>query len=104
MKRYSTVLRKRAAWPTTETEPKLVTASAIIPEVNLIAPRMLRVCIESFRQGIKGVMMVVLAVRPPIVCEEGDVQVHVTRRPCKKTAVVEFNLDPMAQGAGCHVA
>ena len=51
-----------------------------------------------------GHMMVVLAVRPPVVCEEGNVQVHVTRRSCETTAVVEFNLDPTAQGPGCYVA
>ena len=49
-------------------------------------------------------MVVVLAVCPPVVCEEGNVQVQVTRRSCQKTAVVEFNLDPTAQGAGCYVA
>lgn len=51
-----------------------------------------------------GMMMVMLAVRPPIICEDGKLQVHVTRRSCGETAVVEFNLDPTAQGAGCYVA
>lgn len=51
-----------------------------------------------------GLMLVMLAVRPPLVCEDGNVQVHVTRRSCQKTAVVEFNLNPAAQGPGCYVA
>lgn len=55
-------------------------------------------------ETVGGMMLVMLAVRPPIICEDGKVQVHVTRRSCKKTAVVEFNLDPTAQGTGCYVA
>jgi len=55
-------------------------------------------------ESAAGMMMVMLAVRPPAICEEGKVQVHVTRRSCGKTAVVEFDLDPTAQGAGCYVA
>jgi hypothetical protein len=51
-----------------------------------------------------GIMLVVLAVRPPVICENGNVQVHVTRESCQKTAVVEFDLDPTAQGSGCYVA
>ena len=51
-----------------------------------------------------GMMVVMLAVRPPLICEEGKVQVLVTRRSCRKTAKVEFDLDPTAQGAGCYVA
>lgn len=58
------------------------------------------------RQWVEAdsMMIVVLAVRPPEICDEGKVQVHVTRRSCGKTAVVEFDLDPTAQGAGCYVA
>jgi hypothetical protein len=55
-------------------------------------------------EAAAGNMMVVLVVCPPVVCEEGNVQVQVTRRSCQKTAVVEFNLDPTAQGTGCYVA
>jgi len=55
-------------------------------------------------EAAAGNMVVVLAVCPPLVCEEGNVQVQVTRRSCQKTAVVEFNLDPTAQGTGCYVA
>lgn len=51
-----------------------------------------------------GFMMMVLGVRPPPVCEDGNLQVHVTRRSSQKTAVVEFNLNPTAQGPGCYVA
>ena len=49
-----------------------------------------------------GAMMIILAIRPPMICEEGNVEVRVTRRSSKKTAVVEFNLDPAAQGSGCY--
>jgi hypothetical protein len=55
-------------------------------------------------EAVGGMMLVMLAVRPPMICEEGKVQVHVTRQSCGKTAVVEFDLDPTAQGAGCYVA
>lgn len=49
-----------------------------------------------------GAMMITLAVRPPAGCAQGRVAVHVTRRSDQQTAVVEFNLDPAAQGAGCY--
>jgi len=47
--------------------------------------------------------LVMLATRPPAGCEAGNLQVHVTRRSSGKTAIVEFDLDPSAQGAGCYV-
>lgn len=50
-----------------------------------------------------GGLMIMLAVRPPAGCEEGNLEVRVTRRSCQKTAVVEFDLDPESQGAGCYV-
>lgn len=50
-----------------------------------------------------GMMLLVMAVRPPLVCEDGNLQVRVTQRSSQKSAVVEFNLDPTAQGAGCYV-
>ncbi len=49
-----------------------------------------------------GGLMVILTTQPPTGCRTGNVEVHVTRRSCGKTAVVEFNLDPAAQGAGCY--
>lgn len=51
-----------------------------------------------------GIMLIMLAVRPPMICEDGKLQVHVTRQSCKKTAIVEFDLEPTAQGPGCYVA
>lgn len=51
-----------------------------------------------------GFMMVMLAVRPPLDCENGNLRVHVTRRSSQQTAVVEFNLSATAQGPGCYVA
>ena len=51
-----------------------------------------------------GALMIMLLTRPPAGCEQGNVEVRVTRRSCQKTAVVEFNLDPAAQGAGCYCA
>jgi hypothetical protein len=47
-------------------------------------------------------LMVMLATRPPVGCQAGNVEVHVTKRSSQKTAVVEFNLDPNSQGAGCY--
>jgi hypothetical protein len=55
-------------------------------------------------EAVAGQMLVVLAIHPPIICEDGNVKVIVTRRSCRKTAVVEFNLDPTAPGTGCHIA
>jgi len=49
-----------------------------------------------------GNLMVILATHPPTRCGEGNVEIHVTRRSCGKTAIVEFNLDPTAQGPGCY--
>ncbi|HTL16973.1 MAG TPA: hypothetical protein VL793_07040 [Patescibacteria group bacterium] len=51
-----------------------------------------------------GGLLVVLAVEPPANCREGNLEVQVTRRSTGKTAMVEFNLDPAAQGAGCYYA
>jgi hypothetical protein len=49
-----------------------------------------------------GGLMVMLATRPPVGCDAGNLDVQVTRRSSGKTATVEFNLDPTAQGAGCY--
>ncbi|HWX23215.1 MAG TPA: hypothetical protein VN578_25210 [Candidatus Binatia bacterium] len=49
-----------------------------------------------------GGLIVMLATQPPADCRTGNLEVHVTRRSCGETAVVEFNLDPAAQGAGCY--
>jgi hypothetical protein len=49
-----------------------------------------------------GGLMVMMATHPPVDCRAGNVEVHVTRRSSQKTAVVEFNLDPFAQGTGCY--
>jgi hypothetical protein len=49
-----------------------------------------------------GTLLVMLATRPPADCATGNVEVHVTRRSCATTAIVEFNLDPTAQGTGCY--
>jgi hypothetical protein len=51
-----------------------------------------------------GGLMIMMATHPPADCQEGNLEVHVTRQSCQKTAVVEFNLDPSAQGAGCYIA
>jgi hypothetical protein len=47
-------------------------------------------------------LMVMLSTTPPPDCRAGDLEVHVTRRSNRKTAIVEFNLDPKAQGTGCY--
>jgi hypothetical protein len=49
-----------------------------------------------------GGLIVMLATQPPAGCKTGNLEVHVTRQSCGETAVVEFNLDPAAQGAGCY--
>jgi hypothetical protein len=49
-----------------------------------------------------GGLMAMLAIHPPADCRAGNVEVHVTNRSAQKTAVVEFNLDPFAQGTGCY--
>lgn len=49
-------------------------------------------------------LMVMLATEPPLDCQTGEVEVRVTRHSDYTTAVVEFSLDPSAQGAGCYVA
>jgi hypothetical protein len=47
-------------------------------------------------------LMAMLAIVPPPDCRAGNLEVHVTRRSCGKTAIVEFNLEPSAQGPGCY--
>src|SRR5262249_24095918 len=49
-----------------------------------------------------GGLLVILAVSPPADCSAGNLEVHVTRRSSGEAAVVEFNLDPSAQGTGCY--
>ncbi len=49
-----------------------------------------------------GGLMVMLATQPPADCSAGSLEVHVMRRGTPTPAIVEFNLDPMAQGAGCY--
>lgn len=49
-----------------------------------------------------GGLLVILATQPPADCRVGNVEVHVTRRTSNEKAVVEFNLDPCAQGPGCY--
>jgi hypothetical protein len=47
-------------------------------------------------------LMVMLATQPPADCKTGNLGVHVTRRSCGKTAVVEFSMDSAAKGPGCY--
>ncbi len=49
-----------------------------------------------------GPLMVVLAVQPPANCTSGTLEVHIARRSSGETAVVEFDLDPAAEGPGCY--
>jgi hypothetical protein len=51
-----------------------------------------------------GGLMMMLNVHPPADCSAGEIEVHVTRRSSGETAVVEFDLDPTAQGPGCYSA
>ena len=52
----------------------------------------------------EGAMAVLLRTCPPADCRVGNLEVHVTRRSSGEIAVVEFNLDPTAQGPGCYWA
>jgi hypothetical protein len=47
-------------------------------------------------------LMVMLATQPPADRKTGNLEVHVTRRSCGKTAVVEFSMDSAAKGPGCY--
>lgn len=45
---------------------------------------------------------ILFIVRPRDVIERGAAVVHVTQRSSGKTAMVEFDLDPAAEGPGCY--
>jgi hypothetical protein len=47
-------------------------------------------------------LVVSLIMWPPQDCEAGTIAVHVTQHSTGKTAQVEFDLNPWAQGAGCY--
>jgi hypothetical protein len=49
-------------------------------------------------------LMVMLATHIPADCQTGNLEARVTRRSSRKTAIVEFSLDPAAQGTGCYCA
>jgi len=49
-----------------------------------------------------GGLLVMLATQPPVDCPAGKLEVHVTRRGDEQEAIVEFDLDPKAQGTGCY--
>ncbi len=55
---------------------------------------------SEFREFSRGTFYLLL--RPPQGAERGAVSVHVTRQSDGKEAVVEFNLDSRAAGAGCY--
>ncbi|MCI0527770.1 MAG: hypothetical protein L0Y56_10055 [Nitrospira sp.] len=46
------------------------------------------------------VRLVQLAICPPKGCRKGEVEVHVTQKSTRKSAVIEFSLDPHAAGPG----
>jgi hypothetical protein len=49
-----------------------------------------------------GSLLVMLATQPPKDCLAGHLEVHVTRHSDQQTAIVEFDLNPAAQGPGCY--
>lgn len=57
---------------------------------------------ESQWLNTDGGLLVMLATQPPSGCSAGKLDVHVTRRSDQKTAIVEFDLNPAAQGPGCY--
>jgi hypothetical protein len=46
--------------------------------------------------------LVVFVVTPPATCRRGAAQVHVEQESSGKVAIVEFDLNPDAQAAGCY--
>ena len=64
---------------------------------NSDAPIEERKWVESY-----GSLAGLLAIRPPMHSPAGCLEVRVTRKSDEKQAVVEFDLDPDAQGAGCY--
>jgi hypothetical protein len=50
----------------------------------------------------RGGLLIILAAQPPADCTAGNLEVHVTRQADQKEAIVEFDLDPAAQGPGCY--
>lgn len=52
---------------------------------------------HSFRNAAP----LLLVLRPPVNCPRGQVDVCVTQRSSGRTAHVEFDLDPLADGPGC---
>jgi hypothetical protein len=54
-------------------------------------------------RSLRARSLLLLALKPPAGCDEGNVEVHVTQRSTGKTAVVEFSFDPRAKGPGCYV-
>jgi len=51
---------------------------------------------------VNSMRPLLLALRPPEFCGRGNVELHVTQRSSGETAVVEFDLDPTADGPGCY--
>jgi hypothetical protein len=47
--------------------------------------------------------LILLALKPPEHAEAGAVNVHVQQQSTGKEAIVEFTLDPEADGPGCYV-
>ncbi len=70
-------------------------------ERNLLSPGMYP-CENEWIESHGG-MLLLLQVFPPESCQAGSLQVHVTQRSSGKTAIVEFDLDPSAQGPGCYM-
>ena len=52
--------------------------------------------------AVPSMRPMLFAVRPPESCERGAAIVHVTQRSSGKTAAIEFDLDPAAEGPGCY--
>jgi hypothetical protein len=50
----------------------------------------------------EGTRVMVLALRAPKPCSAGAAEVHVTQHSTGRTAVVEFTVDPAANGRGCY--
>jgi hypothetical protein len=52
---------------------------------------------------MQGASVIFLALRPPVNCQEANVDVHVAQLSTQKSTVVEFSFDAAAAGPGCYV-
>ena len=82
-------------------DPQLFNASN--NESVLVYPETDKPLRESAWQMLHDRNLMVLTMVPPEECTRGCLEVHVKQRSTGQIAVVEFDLDSEAEGAGCYV-